>query len=187
MDAVLFLPPGYRESAREGSARHRPRSVAHEGDGGIRVRLTHGDSAPRSPVARARDAHAGRDGHDGDACTRYARTGVQDHEAVPADTTYGPDERPTCVTHPVVRTDDGRTYGLRVDVPRGAPREEEGRRCSRASVTDSRSEDGDPGPSPRQRPDQGICCQCSLAWCERSVNLLPTGTQSVLPGIPCGS
>ncbi|CAL9555581.1 Serine_threonine-protein kinase PknD [Streptomyces sp. enrichment culture] len=126
MDAVLFLPPGYRESAREGGARHRPRSVVYEGDGGIRVRLGQWDTAPRSPMARARDAHAGLDGRDGDARTRYTRTSVQDHEAVLADTVYGPDENPTRVMHLVIRTDDGRMYELRVDMPRGTPGEKEG-------------------------------------------------------------
>ncbi|GAA2549795.1 MULTISPECIES: serine/threonine-protein kinase [Streptomyces] len=126
MGAVLFLPPGYRESAREGGTSRRPRSVAYEGDGGIRVRLAQWDSAPRSPMAQARDAHAGRDGHDGDARTQYTRTSVQGHEAVLADTTYGPDEDLTRVMHLVIRTDDSRMYELRVDMPEGTPQEKKG-------------------------------------------------------------
>ncbi|CAL9462996.1 serine/threonine-protein kinase [Streptomyces sp. Tu 3180] len=123
LDAVLFLPPGYREAAREDGTGRRPGSVVYEGDGGVRVRLARWDRAPGSPMAQARDAHAGGDDRDGDARTRYTRTSVRGHEAALADTIYGQDGNPPRVLRLVIRTDDGRMYELRVDLPGGTPRE----------------------------------------------------------------
>ncbi|MEY7981701.1 serine/threonine protein kinase, partial [Streptomyces pilosus] len=39
MRAVLVLPPGYEEQAREGGTGGRPRFVVYRADDGIRVRL----------------------------------------------------------------------------------------------------------------------------------------------------
>ncbi|MFF8098734.1 serine/threonine-protein kinase [Streptomyces sp. NPDC016640] len=130
MDAVLFLPPGYQEAAREGGAEDGTRLVVYASDGGIRVRLTRWDTAPGSPMARAKEDHAARDGRAGDARTRYTRTGFQGHEAVLADTAWGPDGSadgtPGRALRLVIRTDEGAMYELRVDMPRGAPPEKQG-------------------------------------------------------------
>ncbi|MBD0423082.1 protein kinase [Streptomyces sp. TRM S81-3] len=127
MDAVLFLPGGYDEFARQGDAGDQPRIVVYEDpDGVLEVRLTQWDRAPRSPMAQAREAHQGWDSYLGDARTQYTRTSVQGHEAVLADTTYGQDGSPTRVMELMILTDDSRMYELRVDMPKGTPDEKRG-------------------------------------------------------------
>ncbi|MEV5438570.1 serine/threonine-protein kinase [Streptomyces sp. NPDC052682] len=125
MDAVLSVPDGYQETARQGSARHQPRVVIYAKDA-IHVRLTQWDRAPRSPLAQAEQAHRIRDGHQGDARTRYTRTSVQGYEAVLADTTYDLRRAPARVMELMIRTDDSRMYQLRVDMPKGTPEEKKG-------------------------------------------------------------
>ncbi|MFD3732288.1 serine/threonine-protein kinase [Streptomyces sp. NPDC058632] len=131
MAAVLSLPHGYQEFARQGSAREQPRIVVYGfNDGNSRdsvdVRLTQWDRAPRSPMAQAQQAHADWDAYEGDARTQYTRTSFEGYEAVLADTTYGPDERRSRIMQLMILADDNRMYELRADMPKGTPREKEG-------------------------------------------------------------
>ncbi|MEV6943209.1 serine/threonine-protein kinase [Streptomyces sp. NPDC051172] len=127
MNAVLTLPSRYRESAREGGAARPPRLVEYDGpDGKVTIRLTQWDKAPRSPMAEAQQAHADWNSYSGDARTQYTRTAFHGYEAVQADTTYGLDGTPARVMQLMIRTDDGRMYELRVDMPKGTPAEKKG-------------------------------------------------------------
>ncbi|MFI6658206.1 serine/threonine-protein kinase [Streptomyces sp. NPDC050523] len=127
MNAVLSLPSPYRESAGEGDAAHPPRLAEYDETGGdVTIRLTEWDQAPRTPMAEARAAHATWNGYDGDARTQYTRTTLHGAEAVLADTTYGRADARTRVMQLMVRTDDGRLYELRVDMPKGTADEKKG-------------------------------------------------------------
>lgn len=127
MNAVLSLPAPYRESAREGGAADPPRLVEYDAAGsGLTLRLTEWDRAPRSPMAQAQQAHADWNTYDGDARTQYTRTTFHGSEAVLADTAYGLEGSPTRVMELMIRTDDGRMYELRVDMPKGTPAEKKG-------------------------------------------------------------
>ncbi|MFF5182758.1 serine/threonine-protein kinase [Streptomyces sp. NPDC000345] len=125
LDAVLSVPSGYEMSARRGAADAQPRLVVYSA-GSVDVRLALWDRAPAAPMARAAEAHRAWLGHDEDARTRTARTTFHGYEAALADTTYGLDENPTRVMELFVRTDDGRMYELRVDMPKGTPQEKQG-------------------------------------------------------------
>ncbi|MFE9675980.1 protein kinase [Streptomyces sp. NPDC006259] len=125
MGAVLSLPAEYRESARQGGADEQPRLVVYSA-GSVDVRLTQWDRAPGSPLGRAAEAHQTWDGYDGDARTQTTRTTFQGHEAVLADTTYGPAASPTRVMELFVLAEDSRMYELRVDMPKGTPDEKQG-------------------------------------------------------------
>ncbi|MBC7269155.1 MAG: serine/threonine protein kinase, partial [Streptomyces sp.] len=126
MHAVLVLPARYDVSERRGGAADPPRVVVYadaDADASVRIRFTQWDTAPGSPMSRARQAREGWDG----ARTRYARTTVQGHEAVVADTTYRRgDGSPARALELLVRTDDWRMYSLRVDMPRSGAHEREG-------------------------------------------------------------
>ncbi|RPF35686.1 serine/threonine-protein kinase [Streptomyces sp. TLI_185] len=127
MNAVLALPSRYRESAREGSAASPPRLVEYDGpDGKVTIRLTQWDRAPRSPMAQAQQAHTVWNSYNGDARTQYTRTTFHGYEAVQADTSYSPGDTPARVMQLMIRTDDGRMYELRVDMPKGTPAEKKG-------------------------------------------------------------
>ncbi|MCF1650153.1 serine/threonine protein kinase, partial [Streptomyces indiaensis] len=121
MGVVLHLPGHYRPLGRTGSATDQPRTARY-GDteaGTIQVRILSWDKAPAAPMEQAR-------AHDAGGETRYARTGVQGHEAAFADTAYQRGGVPRRLLRAVVRTEDDRMYELRVDMPRGTPEEEEG-------------------------------------------------------------
>ncbi|MFD5476154.1 protein kinase domain-containing protein [Streptomyces hawaiiensis] len=122
MAAVLHLPRHYRPLGHTGSATAQPRTALYgdERTGTIQVRLLSWDTAPASPMDQVGKAP----GIGGD--TRYTRTGFQGHEAALADTTYRRGETPRRLMRLVIRTDDGRMYELRVDMPKGTPEEEEG-------------------------------------------------------------
>ncbi|MFJ9740148.1 serine/threonine-protein kinase [Streptomyces sp. NPDC101166] len=125
MDAVLSLPAGYRETARQGDGGREPRVVVYSA-GAVVVRLTQWDRAPASPAERAAQAgeawrHAG-----GGARTTTTSTSFRGQEAVLADTTRGPAGRAARVLELFVRTDDRRLYELRVDMPKGTADEGRG-------------------------------------------------------------
>ncbi|GAA3814888.1 hypothetical protein GCM10022403_055620 [Streptomyces coacervatus] len=127
MNAVLSLPSRYRESAREGSPASPRRLVEYDApDGDVSIRLTQWDKAPRSPMAQAQQAHADWNSYNGDARTQYTRTTFHGFEAVQADTSYGLAGTPSRVMQLMIRTDDGRMYELRVDMPKGTPAEKKG-------------------------------------------------------------
>ncbi|GGW90494.1 serine/threonine-protein kinase [Streptomyces lomondensis] len=125
MAVVLRLPADYRRFAKVGSATDQPRMAVY-GDargGTIQVRLLLWDRAPGSPMDQARKAHVTWGEK---AETQYTRTSVQAYDAAIADTTYNVDEDPRRVMQVLIRTDDGRMYELRVDMPKGTPEEKEG-------------------------------------------------------------
>ncbi|WP_210591497.1 serine/threonine-protein kinase [Streptomyces sp. GESEQ-35] len=127
MSAVLSVPTGYDEYARQGNAGNQPRIVIYADDSEtVQIRLTQWDKAPRSPMGQAQEAHAGWDSYKGDARTQYTRTTVDGHEAVLADTTYDLKEYPTRVMELMILTDDSRMYELRVDMPKGTADEKKG-------------------------------------------------------------
>ncbi|MGP4014211.1 serine/threonine protein kinase, partial [Streptomyces sp. 4N124] len=127
MKAVLSVPAGYDEYARQGNAASQPRIVVYADDSEtVQIRLTQWDKAPRSPMGQAKEAHAGWDRYNGDARTQYTRTSVDGHEAVLADTTYDLKEYPTRVMELMILTDDSRMYELRVDMPKGTADEKKG-------------------------------------------------------------
>ncbi|WP_210572874.1 serine/threonine-protein kinase [Streptomyces sp. GESEQ-4] len=127
MKAVVSVPAGYDEYAREGNAAGQPRIVVYADDSEtVQIRLTQWDKAPRSPMGQAEEAHAHWDSYNGDARTQYTRTSIDGHEAVLADTTYDLKEYPTRVMELMIRTDDGRMYELRVDMPKGTADEKKG-------------------------------------------------------------
>ncbi|CAL9300678.1 serine/threonine-protein kinase [Streptomyces sp. SudanB52_2052] len=125
LSAVLHLPADYRRLAEAGSATDQPRMALY-GDargGTVQVRLLLWDRAPGSPMDEARKAHATWGEK---ARTQYTRTSVQAYDAAIADTTYQQDEDTRRVMQVMIRTDDGRMYELRVDMPKGTPEEQEG-------------------------------------------------------------
>ncbi|MEV6171068.1 protein kinase [Streptomyces sp. NPDC051954] len=127
MGAVLSVPTGYDEYARQGNAGVQPRIVIYADDSEtVQIRLTQWDKAPRSPMGQAQEAHAGWDSYKGDARTQYTRTTVDGYEAVLADTTYDLKEYPTRVMELMILTDDSRMYELRVDMPKGTADEKKG-------------------------------------------------------------
>ncbi|UUU24446.1 serine/threonine-protein kinase [Streptomyces sp. DSM 40750] len=125
MDAVLSLPAAYeRLRARDGKG-DQPRTVTYEGEEVIRVRLTQWDEAPASPMEQAKDA-TDIVARDVKSAANYTTTSFHDQEAVLADTTHYQDGTPTRVMELIVRTDDGRMYELRVDMPKGTADEKKG-------------------------------------------------------------
>ncbi|MFJ8634466.1 serine/threonine-protein kinase [Streptomyces sp. NPDC093568] len=125
MDAVLFLPPEYKEAAREGSAGDPPRLVVYD-IGLVQVRLTQWDKAPRPLLDQAQEAHDTWDSYNHDASTQATRTTFKGYDAVLSDTTYDMEESPSRVMQLIVVTGDDRMYELRVDMPKGTPTEKKG-------------------------------------------------------------
>ncbi|MFJ8946978.1 serine/threonine-protein kinase [Streptomyces sp. NPDC102395] len=126
MGAVLSLPAGYRETARQGSGGGREPRVVVYSAGPLVVRLTQWDRAPASPAERAAQAGEAWSRAGGGARTLTTVTSFRGQEAVLADTTRGPAGRAARVLELFVRTDDRRLYELRVDMPKGTPDEERG-------------------------------------------------------------
>ncbi|KUL24064.1 serine/threonine-protein kinase [Streptomyces regalis] len=125
MNAVLSLPPEYKEAAREGGASEQPRLVIYAHDR-IQVRLTQWDTAPTSPKALADQHTKGWATSYQEASTQQTNTSLQGHEAVLADTTYDDVGTRIRIMELFVLTDDGRMYELRVDMPKGTPAEKKG-------------------------------------------------------------
>ncbi|MER6628163.1 protein kinase [Streptomyces sp. NPDC000987] len=126
MDAVLYLPPAYRATARDGGGSGSPRTVVYAAGGAIQVRLAQWDEAPASLKDQAEEAHAAWDSRYGDARTQYTSTTFRGDEAVLVDTTYGLAHTPTRVMELIVRTGDDRMYRLRVTMPKGTAAEQDG-------------------------------------------------------------
>ncbi|MGW0336005.1 protein kinase domain-containing protein [Streptomyces sp. NPDC003011] len=121
---VLHLPRSYRPLAPTGEPGDTSRFAVY-GDGVIRVYLGVWDSAPRSPMAEAKETPVAWEGHERSP-GRYTPTSFHGQEAVLSDVTYDPDGRPTRVMRLTVRTDDDRVYQLRVDMPKGTADEKKG-------------------------------------------------------------
>ncbi|NEA99906.1 serine/threonine-protein kinase [Streptomyces sp. SID13726] len=125
--AVLYLPRQYRQLYQVGEAGDASRlSVYHdEVDEVVAVQFAEWDRAPAAPLAEAKEAVIGMEGHERGA-GRYTATTFQGAEAALSDVTYDPDDRPVRVLQLVVRTDDGRMYQLQVRMPKGTPEERKG-------------------------------------------------------------
>ncbi|MFF7448532.1 MULTISPECIES: protein kinase [unclassified Streptomyces] len=125
LKATLAAPSRYRETHRQGSATDQPRMVSY-GDGGIDVRLSLWDRTIETPLGRAYQQKKAWATH-GEADTQLTQTSLGGDYAVQADTAY--DDKgaaPARVVQLFVRTDDGRLYELRVDMPKGTAAEKEG-------------------------------------------------------------
>jgi hypothetical protein len=94
-------------------------------DKAVSVYLTEWDRASRSAMAEAKDTPVAWEGHES-LPGQYTPTSFHGDEAVLSDVTYDPDGRPTRVMRLIIRTDDGRMYQLRVDMPKGTPDEKRG-------------------------------------------------------------
>ncbi|MEV0170692.1 serine/threonine-protein kinase [Streptomyces sp. NPDC050803] len=124
MSATLALPAAYEEFARSGSDTFQPRQVEYAA-GSVQVRLTQWDRAPGTPMSQAK-AHARTFEFFEDPSTQYTDTSFQGWDAVQADSTYGDPELRRRVMELFVRTDDGRLYEIRVEMPKGAAEEKKG-------------------------------------------------------------
>ncbi|MFE0672812.1 serine/threonine-protein kinase [Streptomyces sp. NPDC058867] len=124
MGATLALPDTYEEFARQGSDSYQPRAVEYAA-GSVQVRLTQWDEAPGTPMSQAKQ-HAATWEFFEEPRTQYTRTTFRGWEAVQSDTTYGEPELRRRVMELFVRTDDGRLYELRVEMPKGTAEEKRG-------------------------------------------------------------
>ncbi|MGW5633311.1 serine/threonine-protein kinase [Streptomyces sp. NPDC003832] len=124
MGATLALPDQYEEFARQGSETFQPRAVEYAA-GSVQVRLTQWDKAPGTPMRQA-EQHAATWEFFDDPQTQYTRTSFRGWEAVQSDSTYGEPELRRRVMELFVRTDDGRLYELRVEMPKGTAEEKRG-------------------------------------------------------------
>ncbi|MGW0595986.1 serine/threonine-protein kinase [Streptomyces sp. NPDC002776] len=126
MHATLALPAGYEEFARQGTDAVQPRMVEYaDPDGAVQVRFTLWDKAPSAPLIQA-EQHAATWDFYGGASTRYTHTSLKGWEAVQSDSTFGDKDARRRVMEIFVRTDDGRLYELRVEMPKGTAEEKEG-------------------------------------------------------------
>nr|WP_222108648.1 serine/threonine-protein kinase [Streptomyces cupreus] len=124
MNATLALPTEYEEFARQGSATFQPRAVEYAA-GSVQVRLTQWDTAPGTPMSQA-EQHAATWDFFEDPSTQYTETSFQGWDAVQSDSTYGEKDLRRRVMELFVRTDDGRLYELRVEMPKGTAEEKKG-------------------------------------------------------------
>ncbi|MDT9697824.1 serine/threonine-protein kinase [Streptomyces sp. P17] len=124
MHATLALPAEYEEFARQGSDTYQPRMVEYAA-GTVQVRLTQWDKAPGTPLSQAKQ-HAATWEFSGGANTQYTDTTLKGWEAVQSDSTYGDKDARRRVMELLVRTDDGRLYELRVEMPKGTADEQQG-------------------------------------------------------------
>ncbi|MEY7978694.1 hypothetical protein AB8O53_20530, partial [Streptomyces pilosus] len=90
------------------------------------ARRAPGDGPPGPPRPRAGGAGAAPAVPGGDARTRYTRTGFRGHEAALADGVRGTADGPARVLQLTIRTDTGRMYELRVEMPAGGAPERKG-------------------------------------------------------------
>ncbi|WP_308293232.1 serine/threonine-protein kinase [Streptomyces sp. YS415] len=126
MHATIDLPAGYEEFARQGTDAVQPRVVEYaDPDGAVQVRLTLWDKAPGSLRSQA-EAHAETFEYYGGASTQYTPTSLKGWEALQSDSTFGDEDTRSRVMEIFVRTDDGRLYELRVEMPKGTAEEKEG-------------------------------------------------------------
>ncbi|MFI9768396.1 serine/threonine-protein kinase [Streptomyces sp. NPDC052415] len=126
MHATIDLPAGYEEFARQGTDAVQPRVVEYaDPDGAVQVRLTLWDKAPGTLRSQA-EAHAETFEYYGGASTQYTGTSLRGWEALQSDSTFGDEDTRSRVMEIFVRTDDGRLYELRVEMPKGTAEEKEG-------------------------------------------------------------
>jgi len=124
MHATLALPPEYEEFARQGNDTIQPRAVEYAA-GSVQVRLTQWDKSPGTPMKQAKQ-HATTFEFYGNARTRHTPTSFQGWDAVRSDSRFGEDDLRYRVIELLFRTDDGRFYELRVEMPEDAAQERKG-------------------------------------------------------------
>jgi hypothetical protein len=124
MGATLALPPEYEEFARHGNDTIQPRAVEYAA-GSVQVRLTQWDKSPGTPMKQAKQ-HATTFEFYGNARTRHTPTSFQGWDAVRSDSRYGDEDLRYRVIELLFRTDDGRFYELRVEMPEDAAEEKKG-------------------------------------------------------------
>ncbi|MEV5316333.1 serine/threonine-protein kinase [Streptomyces sp. NPDC052687] len=124
MGATLALPPEFEEFARQGNDTVQPRAVEFAA-GSVQVRLTQWDKSPGAPMKQAKQ-HAATFEFYGNARTRHTATSFQGWDAVRSDSRYGDEDLRHRVIELLFRTDDGRFYELRVEMPEDAAQEREG-------------------------------------------------------------
>ncbi|MGW3305389.1 serine/threonine-protein kinase [Streptomyces sp. NPDC001073] len=121
LSAVLYLPSPYKRVAEQTDSGVRVVTYAITATAVLRVRLTERAATTASPLA---EAHALTRGTSNPQYTRTSFRGNKD--AVLADTVQDGSGVPTRIMALIIRTADGRTYELRVDMPKGTPDEEKG-------------------------------------------------------------
>ncbi|MGQ4433707.1 protein kinase domain-containing protein [Streptomyces sp. SAS_260] len=121
LSAVLYLPPPYKRVAEQTDSGARVVTYAITATAVLRVRLTARAATAASPLA---EAHALTRGTSNPQYTRTSFRGNKD--AVLADTVQDGSGVPTRIMALIIRTAGGRTYELRVDMPKGTPDEKKG-------------------------------------------------------------
>ncbi|MER7637520.1 serine/threonine-protein kinase [Streptomyces sp. NPDC126522] len=121
LSAVLYLPSPYKRVAEQTDSGVRVVTYAITATGILRIRLTERTGTTASPLT---EAHALTRGTSNPQYTRTSFRGNKD--AVLADTVQDGSGVPTRVMALIIRTADGRTYELRVDMPKGTPDEKKG-------------------------------------------------------------
>ncbi|MFE2882731.1 protein kinase [Streptomyces sp. NPDC059272] len=121
LSAVLYLPSPYKRVAEQTDSGARAVTYAITATAVLRVRLTERAASTASPLT---EAHALTRGTSNPQYTRTSFRGNKD--AVLADTVQDGSGVPTRIMALIVRTADGRTYELRVDMPKGTADEKKG-------------------------------------------------------------
>ncbi|MGR3870349.1 protein kinase domain-containing protein [Streptomyces graminifolii] len=121
LSAVLYLPSPYKRVAEQTDSGARAVTYAITATAILRVRLTERAASTASPLT---EAHALTRGTSNPQYTRTSFRGYKD--AVLADTVQDGSGVPTRIMALIVRTADGRTYELRVDMPKGTADEKKG-------------------------------------------------------------
>ncbi|MFF8927965.1 serine/threonine-protein kinase [Streptomyces longwoodensis] len=125
MRATLSLPTAYTEYSRQGSDTYQPRMVEYAA-GSVQVRLVQYDSSPGGDLMGQAKQHARTWTYFDEHATQYTVTSLRGRDAVQSDTVYGDQDARHRVLEFFVRTEDGRQYELRVEMPKGSAEEKQG-------------------------------------------------------------
>ncbi|MET9114331.1 serine/threonine-protein kinase [Streptomyces longwoodensis] len=125
MRATLSLPTAYTEYSRQGSDTYQPRMVEYAA-GSVQVRLVQYDSSPDGDLMGQAEQHARTWTYFDEHATQYTVTSLRGRDAVQSDTVYGDQDARHRVLEFFVRTEDGRQYELRVEMPKGSAEEKQG-------------------------------------------------------------
>ncbi|MFJ4484688.1 serine/threonine-protein kinase [Streptomyces longwoodensis] len=125
MRATLSLPTAYTEYSRQGSDTYQPRMVEYAA-GSVQVRLVQYDSSPDGDLMGQAKQHARTWTYFDEHATQYTVTSLRGRDAVQSDTVYGDQDARHRVLEFFVRTEDGRQYELRVEMPKGSAEEKQG-------------------------------------------------------------
>ncbi|WP_371555543.1 serine/threonine-protein kinase [Streptomyces longwoodensis] len=125
MRATLSLPTAYTEFARQGNDTVQPRMVEYAA-GSVQVRFVQYDSSPGGDLMSQAKQHARTWTYFDEHTTQYTVTSLRGRDAVQSDTVYGDQDARHRVLEFFVRTEDGRQYELRVEMPKGSAEEKQG-------------------------------------------------------------